>query len=74
MRKRHYVYKWVVREKYPWPYLVTVYSCGDIYIKRLRIVPEVRARRVTKDYLQGCFPEWYKLCGLFHVEQSNERG
>lgn len=61
-------YKCIIKEGYPWRYLITVYSCRDFYIKRLDVAPDRRARRVKRDYLQGCFPVWYKTCGLFHVE------
>jgi len=66
--KKHRIHKCYVEEKFPWRYLITVYSCSDYYIKRISRIPERRARRVTKEYLSGCFPEWYKSCGLFHVE------
>lgn len=67
---KHYVYKCNVRKNgifnlFPWDYLITRYSCSTFYIKRQG---EKRARRVTRDYLRDCFPEWYKESGLFHVK------
>lgn len=71
MSKNHYVYKCTYCTRFLGQlvvYRITAYSCGDYYIKRLFDAPESRSRRVTKSYLRICFPEWYKSCGLFHVE------
>lgn len=74
MNKSHFVYKhrvWLLLPEHKYSVLITVYSCSDYYVK----YPwNSRSLRVTKDYLRIMFPEWYKDCGLFHVEQSDERG